>query len=359
MSGNTLPIRRMTSGALDWVEPRLVVHCFRAWDISGMDEIYISPQLAFIQSCVDLCTDGQQSARFIESSLPETAALGILPAGFVDGNPASTELLCYSLRRFITREEVAEGTASLSPSAEAWVAHTHEVMSALTNLALWRHWPCYNLHTKPAMLRGALNVGGGSLVRILVAHFCHRRRWHACNAILETPASAILERFESFMSSFESRLGDRKSHLGGTLEQPQLEDLVLFSYAQTLVRIPDSLAPWNAGTAGIALLKRFHEDLARQLQLHSAGSVQHRRPFLRLKSDEVQQHLVLGSKADGSVKENTSQGSRVKAQASNGSATDGDAVPALQRRTNTILVVWWLVSFGAFFAWSRRQGPTK
>jgi len=358
----------MTSEALDWVEPRLVVHCFRTWDTSGMNEIYISPESAFVQSCVDLCADGQQSARFIESSLPETAALGILPAGFIDGHPASRELLCYSLRRFVATEEAtAQGTAGLFPSAEAWVAHTHEVMSAVTNLALWGHRPCYNHHTKPAMLRGALNGGGGTLVRVLLARFCHNRRRHACNTIQETPASAILERFESFMSSFEYRLGARANQLGGTLGQPRLEDLVLFAYAQTLVVIPDSLAPWKAGTAGIACLQRFHADLAKRLRLHRTGSVQHRRPYLQLNSNEVLQRQVLGSKPNGDVKENTSQGSRAQVQASSGSATgnnsnsatDGDLIPESQRRTNAILVVWWLVSFGAFFAWSRRQGASK
>eukprot|EP00419_Tripos_fusus_P045222 CAMPEP_0172832042 /NCGR_PEP_ID=MMETSP1075-20121228/23394_1 /TAXON_ID=2916 /ORGANISM="Ceratium fusus, Strain PA161109" /LENGTH=364 /DNA_ID=CAMNT_0013674591 /DNA_START=115 /DNA_END=1206 /DNA_ORIENTATION=+ len=362
----------MTADALDTVEPRLVVHCFRAWDTSGSEETYISPESAFVQSCVDLCADGQQSACFIESSLPETAALGILPAAFIDGHPACRELLCYSLRRFVAVEEVAvHGAGSLFPSTEAWVAHTHEVMSAITDLALWVHRPCYSLHTKPAMLRGACNGRAGTLVRMLLARFCRNRRWHACNALLETPASAILERFESFMSSFEGRLGARKSQLDGTMEQPRLEDLVLFSYAQTLVVIPDSLAPWKAGTAGMARLKRFHADLAQQLCLHRTGSVPRRRR-LSFNINELQQCPVLGSKPEGSARDRTSQGSKVQAQTSSGSATgnsssnngnnnhsnvaEGDLIPASQRRTNTILVVWWLASFGAFFVWSRRQG---
>jgi len=360
------PICRMTLEALDTREPRLVIHCFRACDPSSMKDIYIDPHLAFVQSCVDVCANGQQSACFVESCLPETAALGVLPAGFIDGHPASRELLCYSLRRFFATEDVAaQGTGSGFPSTEAWVAHTHEVMSAVTEMVLWGHRPCYNLHTRPAMRNGALKAGGGALVRALLARFCRNHRRHVCNSLLETSSSAVIDRFESFMSSFECRWKARKGLLDGSGGQPWLEDLVLFAYAQTLVVIPDSLVPCIAGTADMARLKQFHAVLAEQLSLQRAGSVQQTPCLLRLDFNKMQECTLLASKTEESMKTGTSQGSGTNPQMSsatgNGSnsAAEGDLIPASQRRTNKILVVWWLASFGAFFIWSRRQGVSK
>lgn len=226
----------------DW-QP-LVVHRYRCVGAHG-EEVCIDPALAFVELVAEL--SGPESVVFADAPLPEAAALGALPAGFIEGRAVDTETLVEMCRHradvllSAASKEKGEKTTD-SSSREDLDKRIKDVFSAAVAFTLWDQEECFQTHTKPAMIAGA---GRGALTRALAWGHCHlqrRSKMKAANEQLGRWKRPIIADLSEFLKDiYENHLA-RRAYLFGS--SPQVSDLLLAAYCRPLLATPLTLIPW-------------------------------------------------------------------------------------------------------------------
>lgn len=381
--------------------PLAVLHCFRP-RAPGGSEVCLSATQAFFEASLALC--GARGAAVVEAGFPEVAALGPLPAGYVDGRPAGSAVLLHLLRHY-------GPLAGAAAAGETWARamHLEGVLSRTVEVALWLHGPCYRGHTYPSVRRGLR-----SALPLPASWFCWQRRRAAVRASggarrgdsFHCDKSRGLRDFASVLGMLQERLEEQRGRIRqGAM--PGLDDLVIYSHARVLLDVPPGLAPWRPDLPGLEGLRLF-ADSFREALLDTDGPWTRAfagRSWLgqappgklgRLLDELALNELELGDAAGEGAEGLEGKGSRpakrnlARAPAaeeagqrpwsglptSGCSGTSADArtagtpttpgedkegadkasaMPVAHWRHNLLFAAWWTLSMSAFAAWSWRQ----
>lgn len=264
----------------------VVVHCFEPRLANG-ERVWLSTEWSLLESHLSLFESRGGSVALVPSSFPFVAALGELPSSFVEGRLASMPVLRQLLEgRFELDLAASEGDSSLS---RARAARIEAVLAPILDFALWAHLPCYQQHTRPAVLRSACFAA-----RPFGIAFCQRKRRQALQALHDRPAHVILAELQQFLSEIDTQLNTRTSQINVAV---RLDDVALYAHGRALLAVPAEQAPWNPDMHGLPALRQFVEEFDAMLAYEWAKDYGQYTSTLRWESAAVLDRLCSGAEA--------------------------------------------------------------
>lgn len=372
----------------------VALHFFRGRYPDGT-EVYLSAGQVFLEASLSLC--GSQGVVAVESGFPKVAALGSLPAGYVEGRPVATSVLLHLAKH--------HGPAAPNVSAlEVWalLAQLETVLSRMVNAALWLHAPAYRHHTVPAVRSGL-----GPALPFVARWFCWRHRRQISLALAGEDSKrarklAVTRAVAEFAKLLPStcRFDERCARLR-SVQDLRLDDLALYAHARVLLNVPASLAPWPADLPGLCDLQHFVAEVSGILPGAGAAGGQPSTPqkawlghgkacdFGKLLDSLAKNELDVLGKSDGADELEklaaepltvqalarglaggaTAAVTRAGAWVRSLRATSGQGSPAggdnprapssakaelgllSKQQVNLLFAAWWAVSMGSFAAW--------